>query len=76
MSWFGPLGVGSIYYAIYIERFDLAEEDRFFAVVSLVVAVSMIVHTLTATTGMRWYARRTGSEVPEGESSTLPGPLP
>jgi hypothetical protein len=40
-------------------------------VVSLVVAVSMVAHTLTATTGMRWYARRTGSEVPEGEGSTL-----
>ncbi len=76
LSWFGPLGVGSIYYATYVQRFDLPQENRFFAVVSLVVVVSMIVHTLTATTGMRWYARRTGSEVPDGESSTLPGPLP
>lgn len=76
LSWFGPLGVGSIYYATYIERFDLAQEGRFFAVVSLAVAVSMVVHTLTATTGMRWYARRTGSDVPDGESSALPGPLP
>jgi len=56
LSWFGPLGVGSIYYATYVQRFDLPQENRFFAVVSLVVVVSMIVHTLTATTGMRWYA--------------------
>ncbi|SDX50217.1 NhaP-type Na+/H+ or K+/H+ antiporter [Modestobacter sp. DSM 44400] len=76
LSWFGPLGVGSIYYATYVDRFDLAEEGRFFAVVSLAVAVSMVVHTLTATTGMRWYARSTGSEVPEGQSSDLLGPLP
>jgi hypothetical protein len=33
--WFGPLGVGSLYYATYIDRFDLADEDRCFAVVSL-----------------------------------------
>lgn len=76
LSWFGPLGVGSIYYATYIERFNLAQQGRFFAVVSLTVAVSMVVNTLTATTGMRWYARRTGSEVPDGDSSNLPGPLP
>lgn len=76
LSWFGPIGVGSIYYATYVERFDHVQANRFFAVVSLVVVVSMIAHTLTATIGMRWYARRTGSEVPEGESSTLPGQLP
>lgn len=73
LSWFGPLGVGSIYYVTYIDRFDLAEHGTFFAVVSLAVVVSMVAHTLTATTGMRWYARRTGSEVPDGEESTFPG---
>lgn len=76
LSWFGPLGVGSVYYATYVERYDIAGYERFFAAATLAVAMSVVVHTLTATAGLHAYARRTGSDAGEGETSTLEGRLP
>lgn len=76
LSWYGPLGVGSIYYAVYVDRYQLPDHDRFFAAASLAVVVSVVVHTLTSTAGLHAYARSTGSKAAEGETSALEGQLP
>ena len=58
LAWYGPMGVAAIYYALFVERYGLAEFDRIFAACTLAVAVSVVVFSLTATPGVRGYAGR------------------
>ncbi|MBW0092679.1 cation:proton antiporter [Pseudonocardia sp. KRD-184] len=76
LSWFGPLGVAGIYYLAYAERYGLPGYERLFAAGSLAICASVLVHTLTSTPAVRWYARRSGTERAEGESAEVEGPLP
>jgi len=76
LAWFGPLGVAGIYYLAYAERYGLPEYERLFAAGSLAVVASVLVHTLTSTPGVTAFARRAGTERPEGESVVISGPLP
>lgn len=76
LSWFGPLGVAGIYYLAYAERYRLPEYEQLFAAGSLAICASVLVHTLTSTPGVVSYARRSGTERPEGESAEVAGPLP
>jgi NhaP-type Na+/H+ or K+/H+ antiporter len=56
LAWFGPVGVAAIYYSLFVERYRLDEYERLFAAATLVIAVSVVVHTLTAALGVRAYA--------------------
>lgn len=76
LGWFGPLGVAGIYYLAYVERYALPDYERLFAAGSLAVVASVLVAAVTATAGVLAYRSAAGSEVPDGESSTLPGRLP
>jgi sodium/hydrogen antiporter len=58
LSWYGPLGVAAIYYALFVERYRLEEFDRVFAACTLAIAVSVIAFSVTATPGVRRYAGR------------------
>ncbi len=58
LAWFGPLGVAAIYYATFIERYPIAERERIFAAASLAICGSILVHSMTATPGVRLLARR------------------
>jgi sodium/hydrogen antiporter len=58
LGWYGPLGVAAIYYALFVERYGLAEFERIFAACTLAVAVSVVVFSTTATPGVRAYAGR------------------
>lgn len=58
LSWYGPLGVAAIYYALFVERYGLEEFDRVFAACTLAIAVSVIAFSVTATPGVRRYAGR------------------
>ena len=58
LSWYGPLGVAAIYYALFVERYGLDEFERVFAASTLAIAVSVLVFSLTATPGVRRYAGR------------------
>jgi sodium/hydrogen antiporter len=57
-AWFGPLGVAAIYYATFSERYGFAEYERILGAATLAIAVSVVVHTLTAMPGVRRYAGR------------------
>ena len=76
LAWFGPLGVAGIYYLAYVERYGLAEYERLFAAGSLAICASVVVHTLTSTPAVRWYAHRSGTERAEGGSTEVEGALP
>jgi len=58
LGWFGPLGVAAIFYATYSERFGVPEYERLFAAATLAVFCSVLVHSLTATPGVRAFAGR------------------
>ena len=58
LSWYGPLGVAAIYYALFVGGYGLAEFERIFAASTLAVAVSIAVFSVTATPGVRRYAGR------------------
>lgn len=61
LSWYGPLGVAAIYYILFIERYGIADYERLFAVCTLAIAASVVVHTVSATPGVRRYAGRKAS---------------
>lgn len=58
LSWYGPVGVAAIYYALFVERYALEEFERIYAAGPLTIAVSVIVFSLTATPGVRRYGGR------------------
>ena len=58
LAWYGPIGVAAIYYALFVERYGLAEFDRVFAAATLAIAASVVVFSVTATPGVRRYAGR------------------
>jgi NhaP-type Na+/H+ or K+/H+ antiporter len=58
VGWFGPIGMAAIYYATFAERFGVEGYERVFSAATLTVFCSIVVHTLTATPGVRLYAGR------------------
>lgn len=58
LSWFGPLGAAAIYYSLLVERYHLAEYPTVFGAATLAVTASIVVHSVTATPGVRLYAGR------------------
>ncbi|MFP5362914.1 MAG: cation:proton antiporter [Thermoleophilia bacterium] len=58
LSWYGPIGVAAIYYALFVERLALEEFERVFAAGTLAIAVSVLAFAVTATPGVRHYAGR------------------
>jgi NhaP-type Na+/H+ or K+/H+ antiporter len=58
ISFFGIRGIGSFYYIAYgINHGDFGSSERLWAVVALVVLVSILVHGISATPAMRWMDR-------------------
>lgn len=76
LAWFGPLGVAAIYYATFIERYAIAESETIFAAASLAICASILVHSMTATPGVRLLARHsplaTLADPLDRESETAP----
>lgn len=58
LSWFGPIGIAAVFYATYVERFQFAEHERVYAAATLAIVASIVAHSLTATPGVRFFARR------------------
>jgi NhaP-type Na+/H+ or K+/H+ antiporter len=61
MSWFGPKGVASMLFALFVLKSNVGERELIFDVAAIVVIVSIVAHGLTDTLGTRWLARRTDS---------------
>jgi len=47
VAWFGPKGLASVIYALYVAQAPVPQSERIFAIVALVVVVSIAVHTTT-----------------------------
>ena len=62
MAWFGPKGVASMLFALFVLKSDVGEGELIFDIAAIVVIASIVVHGLTETFGTRWLARRVGLE--------------
>jgi NhaP-type Na+/H+ or K+/H+ antiporter len=70
MAWFGPKGVASMLFALFVLESQAPDRSLVFDVASFVILASIIAHGLTDTVGARWIERRM-----EGADRAEPGPL-
>ena len=68
MAWFGPKGVASMLFALFVLKSGVDDSNLIFDVAAIAIVCSIVAHGLTDTVGARWMARRMGlSESPEPE---------
>jgi NhaP-type Na+/H+ or K+/H+ antiporter len=58
IAWFGPKGVASILFALFVLNSDVANGPLVFDVAAFVVLASIVAHGLTDTVGARWIEQR------------------
>jgi NhaP-type Na+/H+ or K+/H+ antiporter len=58
MAWFGPKGVATMAFALFVLGSGIPEAERVFNIAALGVLVSIIAHGLTDHPGAEWIARR------------------
>jgi sodium/hydrogen antiporter len=58
MAWFGPKGVATMTFALFVLGSTVPEAERIAGLAALVVFISVIAHGLTDTPGSEWMARR------------------
>ena len=58
MSWFGPKGVATMTFALFVLGSTVPEGERIAAIAALTVFISIIAHGLTDHPGSEWMARR------------------
>jgi NhaP-type Na+/H+ or K+/H+ antiporter len=58
MSWFGPKGVATMTFSLFVLSSSITAGERIFNIAALTVFISIIVHGLTDTAGANWIAER------------------
>jgi NhaP-type Na+/H+ or K+/H+ antiporter len=59
MSWFGPKGVATMAFALFVLGSDASDAGSVFNIAALAVLVSIAAHGLTDNAGSHWLARKT-----------------
>jgi NhaP-type Na+/H+ or K+/H+ antiporter len=62
MGWFGPKGVATMAFALFVLGSAAPEGDRIFNIAALCVLVSIIAHGLTDHAGSEWISRREAAQ--------------
>ena len=65
IAWFGPKGVASMLFALFVLKSDLGAAPQIFDVAAFVIVASIVAHGLTDTVGARWIERRMPATPPE-----------
>jgi len=77
IAWFGPKGVASMLFALFVLNSAVPERELIFDVAAFTIVASIVAHGLTDTVGARWIERRMrargAAEEPEGEPGPVPG---
>ncbi len=60
VGWFGPKGVASMLFALFVLNSQAPERSLVFDVAAFVILASIVAHGLTDTLGARWIDRRVG----------------
>jgi NhaP-type Na+/H+ or K+/H+ antiporter len=78
MAWFGPKGVATMTFALFVLSDHIASGIRIFNLAALVVLTSVIVHGVSDTPGAEWIARRAEEASAAGGArrAALSGPPP
>jgi sodium/hydrogen antiporter len=63
IAWFGPKGVASMLFALFVLNSQAPERSLVFDIASFVILSSIVAHGLTDTLGARWIERRTEAGV-------------
>jgi sodium/hydrogen antiporter len=58
MAWFGPKGVASMLFALFVLKSEAPDRSLVFDAASFVILASIAAHGLTDTVGARWIERR------------------
>ena len=74
IAWFGPKGVASMLFALFVLKSGVEEGGVIFEIAAFVVLASILAHGLTDTVGARWIERRVRED--EEESTGDAGPVP
>jgi NhaP-type Na+/H+ and K+/H+ antiporter len=64
MSWFGPKGVATMAFALFVLGSDAADAGEVFNIAALAVLVSIAAHGLTDHAGSNWIARKQVTQAP------------
>jgi NhaP-type Na+/H+ or K+/H+ antiporter len=62
IGWFGPRGLNSLLFALLVVAEGVPGGEQLFALVGVVVLVSVVAHGVTATPFSAWYARKASQE--------------
>ena len=65
MAWFGPKGVATMTFSLFVLGEGIAAGERIFNLAALAVFCSIVLHGVTDTTGSSWMARRAERAEPE-----------
>jgi len=68
MAWFGPKGVASMLFALFVLKSDVGEATLIFDVAAIAIICSIVAHGLTDTVGAKWMANRVGLKSSGAES--------
>jgi NhaP-type Na+/H+ or K+/H+ antiporter len=60
MAWFGPKGVASMLFALFVLKSDVGDATLIFDIAAIAIICSIVAHGLTDTVGAQWLARRVG----------------
>ena len=66
MAWFGPKGVASMLFSIYVLDSAVANESLIFDVAAFTILASIAAHGLTDTVGASWIERRMNAREDSG----------
>jgi NhaP-type Na+/H+ or K+/H+ antiporter len=58
VAWFGPKGVASMLFALYVLDSEVGHSALIFAIAAFTILASILAHGLTDTVGARWVERR------------------
>jgi sodium/hydrogen antiporter len=60
MAWFGPKGVASMLFALFVLKSKVSHGELIFDIAAITIIASIVAHGLTDTIGAKWLARRAG----------------
>ncbi|MDX6590006.1 MAG: sodium/hydrogen antiporter [Solirubrobacterales bacterium] len=60
ISWFGPKGVASMLFALFVLKSQVPNGELIFDIAAVAIIASIAAHGLTDTVGAKWLARRVG----------------
>jgi sodium/hydrogen antiporter len=74
IAWFGPKGVASMLFALFVLKSDVGASSTIFDVAAIVILSSIVAHGLTDTVGASWIERRMrGAGESEQGGNGVPG---